>query len=232
MKKWTVYKHTCPKGKVYIGVTSSKLQHRWKGGNGYNNNIYFFRAIKKYGWDNFLHEVLADNLTKSEAAKMEIELIKQYNSTDWRKGYNREPGGNLRSKETTLKISKALMGKKLSKEHIEKIRASKVGVPLKESAKQKLSVSHKKNPKVLNHIISLNKNRKGSPKTEDHRRKIAENQPARRAVINLTTGAKFDSLQDASKAYNVQRSNISKVCIGERETAGGYKWAYVEEKVA
>ena len=31
-----VYKHTCPNGKVYIGITGKKPKHRWgKDGSGY-----------------------------------------------------------------------------------------------------------------------------------------------------------------------------------------------------
>lgn len=30
--KYVVYKHTCPNGKVYIGITSQKPEHRWKKG--------------------------------------------------------------------------------------------------------------------------------------------------------------------------------------------------------
>ena len=29
MKKWIVYKHTSPSGKVYIGITSNSPEKRW-----------------------------------------------------------------------------------------------------------------------------------------------------------------------------------------------------------
>ncbi len=37
---------------------------------------------------------------------------------------------------------------------------------------------------------------------------------------------KYDSLIEASKSINLSPSSISKVLIGENETAGGYKWMY------
>ena len=51
-----VYKHTCPNGKVYIGITSKKPEYRWgKNGIGYKKQPHFCRAIPKYGWGNIKH---------------------------------------------------------------------------------------------------------------------------------------------------------------------------------
>ena len=61
---YIVYKHTCPNGKVYIGITSREAKLRWNCGNGYNNNKHFKSAIVKYGWNNIKHEILFDGLTK------------------------------------------------------------------------------------------------------------------------------------------------------------------------
>lgn len=33
--KWTVYKHTSPSGKVYVGITNQPILKRWKNGLGY-----------------------------------------------------------------------------------------------------------------------------------------------------------------------------------------------------
>ena len=49
---WLVYKHVSPSHKVYIGITHLLPSQRWCRGNGYKNNPMFYRAIKKYGWDN------------------------------------------------------------------------------------------------------------------------------------------------------------------------------------
>ena len=56
MDNYTVYKHTSPNGKVYIGITCKPTKARWKNGKGYKNNDYFYNAILKYGWENFSHE--------------------------------------------------------------------------------------------------------------------------------------------------------------------------------
>ena len=78
-KKFMVYKHTFPNGKVYIGITSKKKPNqRWESGTGYSKNqIVMYNAIQKYGWDNIKHEILFENLSKDDACKKEIELIKK-----------------------------------------------------------------------------------------------------------------------------------------------------------
>lgn len=66
-KTWFVYKHTSPSNKVYIGITSQKPIYRWNNGLGYNKQQYFWRAIQKYGWENFFHEILFEGLGEEEA---------------------------------------------------------------------------------------------------------------------------------------------------------------------
>ena len=61
---YSVYKHICPNGKVYIGITMQNPKKRWKNGAGYKNNKYFWNSIVKYGWDNICHDILYENLTK------------------------------------------------------------------------------------------------------------------------------------------------------------------------
>ena len=50
MSDYTVYKHTTPNGKVYIGMTGRDPEDRWRNGAGYGQTVPFARAIKKYGW--------------------------------------------------------------------------------------------------------------------------------------------------------------------------------------
>ena len=90
---YSVYKHTAPNGKVYIGITQQEPEARWKNGNGYRNNVLFFRAINKYGWENIDHEILFEGLTKAEAFETERKLIARHRSSDKRFGYNITDGG-------------------------------------------------------------------------------------------------------------------------------------------
>ena len=93
-RPYKLYMHTSPSGKRYIGITSTEPEERWGvGGHRYKSQKRFYNSIKHYGWDNFKHEILVENLTKEEAEKLEIEYIKKYRTTEEEYGYNWSPGG-------------------------------------------------------------------------------------------------------------------------------------------
>ena len=88
-------------GKVYIGQTKQVIAARWKNGLGYFNkreDSVFSRAIKKYGWNSFSHEIIEDNIETQEIANVrEAFWIKYYNSYigfDNPNGYNMTLGGD------------------------------------------------------------------------------------------------------------------------------------------
>ena len=115
-RNYKVYKHTSPSNKVYIGITGVDPVIRWGNGKKYTENEHFTNAINKYGWDNFKHEILFDNLTKEEAELMEQFYIALYDSTNREKGYNKSTGGKSGrgvspSKEQREKQSKRMSGK-------------------------------------------------------------------------------------------------------------------------
>lgn len=92
MKSWTVYKHVSPNGKVYVGI-SSDIERRWAADGYYYHlsDTLFSRALKKYGWDNFQHIIIATELSKQEACDMEKELIAYYKAK--KISYNITDGG-------------------------------------------------------------------------------------------------------------------------------------------
>lgn len=91
--RYVLYRHICPNGKYYYGITCLPVNRRWKNGNGYKN-MFFGRAVAKYGWDNIQHDIIARNLTQQEAEKLERELILTMHSNNPQYGYNVENGGN------------------------------------------------------------------------------------------------------------------------------------------
>lgn len=101
-------------GKLYIGQTQN-IKSRWSGnGKDYKKCPGFYNAIKKYGWDEFEHIILFDNLSSEMADIIEIALIKKCNLTNNKYGYNCSLGGKNGStppteqtiKKITEKISK------------------------------------------------------------------------------------------------------------------------------
>ena len=85
--------------KNYIGQTMQTIEQRWgKNGRRYlGRDSVFARAIKKYGWNNFNHEILEviENESREELLlelnKLECYYIKKYNS--FMNGYNSTTGG-------------------------------------------------------------------------------------------------------------------------------------------
>lgn len=91
---YTVYRHkNKTNGKVYIGITRQKPENRWKNGHGYSSQ-HFNRAIEKYGWDGFIHEIVVSGISKNEANEIERILIKAHKSNDPDFGYNETNGGD------------------------------------------------------------------------------------------------------------------------------------------
>lgn len=148
---YKIYQHICPNGKVYIGQTSIDPEKRWQKGRQYKGSPYFYNAIKKYGWENIKHIILYDGLTKEEADKIEIKLIRQYKeqgisyniheggggdkphwtygrvvTDETRKKMSESHKGYKASEETRAKLRIALKGKNLGKRHSEETR-KKIG---------------------------------------------------------------------------------------------------------
>ncbi len=91
---WSVYIHTNKKsGKRYVGITSQTPEDRWMGGHGYSRHLKFGRAISKYGWNGFEHEVIYNGLSEIEAKNTERDLIAKFLTQDDRYGYNMTSGG-------------------------------------------------------------------------------------------------------------------------------------------
>lgn len=135
MENYIVYKHTNKtNNKVYIGITCQAAKNRWKSGRGYHG-LYFGRAIKKYGWDGFKHEIIAENLSEKDACEMERILIKAFNATDPDFGYNQTEGGkgggmlnHHHTEEAKDRIRQARIRDGFTEEHKKHISESKRGV--------------------------------------------------------------------------------------------------------
>lgn len=161
-RTYTVYRHISPSGKMYVGVTSVDPEKRWHNGLGYRGNPYFNSAIKKYGWDNFKHEILFTDLTVEEASFAEQVCIQQWHLTDSNYGYNIAEGGMVNkivSDTTKRKISNKLKGK-----------------PLSDKTKHKMSESRKGSKHPLYGKYGKDSPNYGKKRTEETKRKMSEAQ--------------------------------------------------------
>lgn len=202
MELYVVYKHTCPSGKVYIGITSKPVARRWRNnGDGYKTHTHFYRAIKKYGWDNIKHEILCSGLTKAEAEAKEIELIAENKSNDPKYGYNVSAGGHL---------NKNALGHKLSEE-----------------AKRQIGLTKRGNK----YRVGVKASNTTRQKMRENARRLKYTPPERsRAVVQFTTNGEFvreyKNIKEAHTYNNC--SHISDCCKGKRKTVAGYVWKYAE----
>lgn len=176
---YSVYKHTCPNGKIYIGITSREPKERWNSGYGYRTNQHFWNAIQKYGWKNIKHEILYEDLSEQEAYNLEIQLIAKYDTTNPDKGYNHSTGGEC-----------ITSGVKFSEEHRKRISEKLKGRTLSEETKLKLS--------------RVNKGTRGDRVQCVETGKIYRN--AQQAQEE--TGIHFKSIQRAASGYYQTAGNL------------------------
>lgn len=249
---YTVYKHTTPCGKVYIGITYQEPEKRWDNGRGYIKNKYFWRAILKYGWDSISHEVLFANLTKEDACQKEIELIAFYKSNEKEYGYNLDNGGlyaGKHSDKTKQKISKTLTGRKLSNEVKQSISIGHInyfkthdgtmkGKTHSEETKHKigLAVSGENNYFYGKDRTGENNPMYGRKQTEESNHKNRMSQPNRKPVVQLDKDTLelihvYDSAKQAALAVGGSHGNICRSCKETHRVTKGFKWMYYSEYI-
>ena len=83
-------------------MTGQNPEQRWQNGKHYKTCPYFYNAIEKYGWDNFEHIIFMNNLSFSQAEKIEHKLILLFNAQNNNIGYNIKSGAlmeNMQKKQ-------------------------------------------------------------------------------------------------------------------------------------
>lgn len=224
---WTLYRHTSPSGKVYIGITSQNPYYRWNNGKGYLNAAMsiFKNTIMKYGWDNIKHEILFTNLEESRAKRLEIELIRHYKSLGI--SLNCTNGG-----EGTKGVTPWNKGKKLPYNQTNKLR----GKPLSEEHKSKLRKPHRGNARwrkgvhlTSAQIESLRRANIGRVKSKEERLKISKNSPYSKVVLQYkddTLIGRYKSGAEAGRVLNIDYSSILKCCRGKQKTCKGFVFIF------
>ena len=232
---FTVYVHTAPNKKKYVGITAQEPIKRWglKGQN-YKNNGHFWNAIQKYGWDNFQHDIVAINLNKHDACQMEKDLIKLYKSHISKYGYNKTTGGEH------FEFSDDIKPKLRSPEGIRKMAESKRGQKQSEETKAKRAEALRrfyKNGFKQEHRDKISNALKGIKRDEEFCRKMKEvhrtelNKRSRRVVQfdGETAIAEYLSAREAERETGISYTSIVRVCNGVRlKHAGGYRWEYAK----
>lgn len=223
---WCVYIHTSPSNKYYVGITSKEPKVRWgHNGNAYKTQ-YFSNAIKKYGWDNFQHEIIAENLTEDEAKNFEKVLISKLRSNERDFGYNITKGGDGVCGFGLHGELNPMYGKKHSEETLKKISQSRKGKCVGEDNPY-YGKHHSK--EVIDKIL---KSRSWYVPSEETIKRIAESNKKKVVQYDLENNNLIKihkSAKDASDDLNIDKGSITKCCQHKRKSAGGYRWEYYEK---
>ena len=211
-EKYLVYIHINKiNKKVYVGQTSNSAQERWKNGYGYKGQ-YFFEAIEEFGWDNFEHIIIAENLTMAEAQTLEAELIAKYRANEEAFGYNKTSGGfGSRGRNWTVE------------------EREKMSLTQKECWQdpERRAQAQKTQKEIWNTPEGKEKRSKQATelwKSDAYRATHTGTNHARSKPVRCKeTGQIFDNARQAAAwALKANPQNIGKCCKGERQHCGNH----------
>lgn len=218
--------------KIYIGQ-SINIHNRIKS-HKYRGSL-FYKAIKKYGWDNFYYEIL-EECSNDFLDEKEIFYIKKYKSIDKDIGYNiltepKEnpvPKGSKRTQELKDKWSLNRKGKRKG------IENSFYGKKHSDDAKKIMS-----DRKKISYIGKGNPffGKKHSIETISKLKEIGQKRDMSRFFkkviqIDLITNQiikEWNSAADAAEFLLGSRrkaGGITQTCKGKYKSSNGYLWKY------
>ena len=218
-----IYKYTSPSGKSYIGQTTYSIYDRAGiDGKRYKNCSIFYRAIQKYGLENFTIEIL-DEVPENQLEELEKYYMKEFNTLK-PNGYNYfEMGSGPRS----VKLSTAIDVYDLDLNYIESFDSLI-------DAARKYHIPYQAISECINKKIQHYKDRvyvKTGEKPESP--KVIQTHGRRTAQYDLNDNliAIYKSANEAARAIGKNTAagrNIRSVCSGDRNTAFGFKWKYLD----
>ena len=248
MNDYVIYKHTSPDGKSYIGITKQDLNQRWRNGEGYRRCTAFYRAIKKYGWDNITHEILdtAENLeSANEKEKYYISLY----------GYNCTEGGDGVQgwKATDEQKEKNSNAKKMMWEDVEmreRLTAERRERAATEEERKRLHdmvtrnwADPDKSERLKEHLAQIANDEECKKKRAQKMRALWKEAPDRfmsnrvyksgaahkcsKPVKCIETGAVYANAREAEKQTGISYKQISQCARGKIKTTHGQHWEFV-----
>lgn len=220
-----IYKYTSPNGHSYIGQTINTLKERAKNiisGTGYKKCTLFWKAIEKYGWNNFKVEII-EEVKIEELNEAERNSILKFNTLA-PNGYNLTIGGDG-GKTKEVYVYSSQNGKLL--EHYNSLSEASLntGVPI-ETISAIMSVNCKRERRQAHNLVFSNEyflkydisklNRKSYHKiyVYDKSGKYLKN---------------FNTISEASKELKIGDSSIRKCLCGHSLHASYYQFRNSKE---
>ena len=161
---------------VYIGQTKYNAIDRYNAHMNTYKNTHFYNSIHKYGQENFILEILEDNVSNEKLDEREIYWIAKYDS--YNNGYNETIGGSgtigyifteedLKKKSDSMKETWKTSARLNNPERHKKISDKLKDVPKSKEHKEKLSISASKRTGNKNSFY-------GKCHTEETKNKISD----------------------------------------------------------
>lgn len=199
----------------YIGATTKSIEirkydHYLKSKNG--SLIFFHKALKTYGVENFNWSVIDIASTNNELAEKETKHIEYYNSIH--NGYNSVKGSNIKKSVYQFDIN--------THELINSFEDLA-------SAANKVNASKKS---ISDVCLNYNTTCKGYFWSYSSSLVLSSNFDKRKKAVKqfsldgvfLTN---YDSAAKASAITGVSKTCITRCCRGERPKSGGFIWNYL-----
>ncbi len=245
---WKIYKTTClVSGKVYIGQTRT---YGWyfKKYLGTGNKIT--SAINKYGFNNFVREILILCYNQEDADAYENLYIELYSSTIKGIGYNILTGATkyaMQNKDVAKKSGMSRRGIKKSPISIARMSAAKKGkpIPLQQRINHSVRMMGDKNPnfgkktpqavrdKIGNAQRGEKANNFGKTASPETRKKrsdamLGEKHFASKRIesYNKNTGEAIEKFINIAAARRKYGTAVFTCLVKPHRTCKGYYWRY------
>ena len=218
--------------KRYVGITSKPPERRWgNNGSGYRKNEHFWKAIQKYGWCNFEHEILFADVAKEFACFAEKCLVACHKTNDPLFGYNLTSGGDMGctySEESRRKISESRKGKYTGES------SAMFGISPKErmdeaTYQQWLHKQKTNKPTGKDHpMYGVSPQERMDKETYKNWLEKMKN-PAKSITVKcIETNKMYKSAREAERDTGIGHSSIMKSCESEDHSviAGGFHWCF------
>lgn len=233
--------------KVYIGQTRDylchrKYKHHYEAEHG--SELYFHRAIRKYGKENFSWEIIAHGNNAEELDNLEKFYIAEFLSNDSSYGYNLTAGG-LTSLPPNGRKVQCLETSKIYNSCREAAREQKIPEnQIKLSCTTRIRATDTYHYTFLDNLYSLEEAIEGYFQgvsiddikrnmlklTYDSVQQYGKITPRSKPVVCLETLVIFPSGTAAAKFLQITKDNVGAACRGIQETSGGLHWRYLTKE--
>ena len=214
---------------IYVGKTKFPLEERFRqhinDARTHHDNTIIHNAMNKYGYENFKIDIVEDNIPLEQLNEKEKLYIEKLKSHKRHGNYNLTDGGD--GGPTWTKLTKTEV------EEIWNILLYSPDPVFHDDIAKQYNVDCSTISAINRGVYWYNSDfTYPLRKTKKHHKHkmIGKENPKSRAVLCVELHKTFESIRLANAFFNVKQSHICGCCRGDRKTALGYHWKYIEDK--